>query len=286
MSEALAPVRPHPGALALALGAIVVWAAITVGGSVVVADPETPLDALVSRQIMVPVLLAGVFVALVAQVKGWWGQMGLTGPRSLASVALLWLPLLYIANFAFAAATAPLPPAGLIALVALNTAMVGVSEELAFRGMLWSQVRQRLPFWSAFLLVSGLFGAVHLLNGFITGAWASAAIQSFNAAITGALFLALRIRTGSLLVVMALHGLWDFMLFFATASDGQPGALPAAAAAIDPLAELATLGIIAVPSALYALFLVRSARVRGNWRAESLPVPASTTQISPATDHR
>jgi membrane protease YdiL (CAAX protease family) len=279
---------PHAdrGALGFAVAVITVWTAITIGGSVVAAGPGTPLDSLVSSTFMVQVLLAGAFVAVVVQIKGWRGQLGRIAPRTASSLILLWLPVLFIANFAFAAAGAPLPPVSLIALVAINTLMVGASEELAFRGMLWSQVRVRLSFWSGFALVSAMFGAVHLLNGFITGAWASAGIQSFNAAITGAMFLALRIRTGSLLVVMVLHALWDFMLFFATASDGPPGVGPAAAAAIDPLAELATLGIIAVPNALYALFLVRSNKVRGDWREGLHSALASTARISPAHDHR
>jgi membrane protease YdiL (CAAX protease family) len=263
---------------------VIVWAAITVGGSVMAAGPGTPLDSLMARGLMLPVLLAGTFVAVVVQIKGWWGQMGLTGPRPATSLALLWLPLVFIANFAFAATSAPWPPASVIAMVAINTLMVGASEELAFRGMLWSQVRDRLPFWSGFALVSALFGSVHLLNGFITGDWAGGAIQAFNAAITGALFLALRIRTGSLLVLILLHALWDFMLFFASASDGPAGAAPAAPPGM--MTELTTIAIIAVPMGLYALFLVRNQRARGNWRADPLPLPAGAAQLSPADNHR
>jgi membrane protease YdiL (CAAX protease family) len=263
---------------------VIVWAAITVGGSVMAAGPGTPLDSLMARGLMLPVLLAGTFVAMVVQINGWWGQMGLTGPHPATSLALLWLPLVFIANFAFAATSAPWPPASVIAMVAINTLMVGASEELAFRGMLWSQVRERLPFWSGFALVSALFGSVHLLNGFITGDWAGGAIQAFNAAITGALFLALRIRTGSLLVLILLHALWDFMLFFASASDGPAGAAPAAPPGM--MTELTTIAIIAVPMGLYALFLVRNQRARGNWRADPLPLPAGAAQLSPADNHR
>jgi membrane protease YdiL (CAAX protease family) len=274
----------HRGALALAVAVIAVWTAITIGGSMVAAGPDTPLDTLVSSTFMVPVLLAGAFMALVVQIKGWWGQMGRIAPRTASSLMLLWLPLVFIANFAFAAAGAPLPPAGVIGMVAVNTLMVGISEELAFRGMLWSQVRERLPFWPGFLLVSAPFGAVHVLNGLITGNWSGGAIQAFNAAVTGALFLALRIRTGSLLVVIVLHVLWDFMLFFASASDDPAGA--AAAAPAGMMTELATIGIIAVPMGLYAMFLVRNARVRGNWREDSPPSSASAEMHSPAEDHR
>jgi membrane protease YdiL (CAAX protease family) len=274
---------PHArrGAVALAVAVIAVWAAITIGGSMVAAGPDTPLDTLVSSTFMVPVLLAGAFVAVVVQFKGWWGRMGRMAPRTASSLMLLWLPLVFIANFAFAAAGAPLPPTGVIGMVAVNTLMVGISEELAFRGMLWSQVRERLPFWPGFLLVSALFGTVHVLNGLITGNWSGGAIQAFNAAVTGALFLALRIRTGSLLVVIVLHALWDFMLFFASASDGPAGAAPA-----GMMTELATIGIIAVPMGLYGLFLVRNARVRGNWREDSPPSSANAEKHSPAEDHR
>jgi membrane protease YdiL (CAAX protease family) len=266
---------PHVGTsgLVLPVAMVIVWAAITVGGSVLAAGPSTPLDSLMTRGLMLPVLVAGTLIAVVVQINGWWGQMGLSSPRPATSLALLWLPLVFIANFALAAASAPWPAIGVIALVAINTLMVGASEELAFRGMLWSQVRERLPFWSGFALVSALFGSVHVLNGFITGDWAGGAIQAFNAAITGALFLALRVRTGSLLVLIMLHALWDFVLFFASASDGP--ATPGPAVPPNAMVELTTIGIIAVPVGLYALLLVRNERARGDWRADPLPMPAA-----------
>lgn len=84
--------------------------------------------------------------------------------------------------------------------------------------------------------------------------------------------------------VHVLNGLWDFLLFFASASDGPVGAAAAAPAAM--MGVLATIGIIAVPMSLYALFLLRNARVRGNWREDSPPWSASDEKHSPTQDHR
>ena len=65
-------------------------------------------------------------------------------------------------------------------------------------------------FWTAFVMTSILFGAVHLANVFVTGDLSAAAFQAVAAGCSGVLFLAVRLRSGSLYPGMLLHCLWDF----------------------------------------------------------------------------
>ncbi len=96
--------------------------------------------------------------------------------------------------------------------------MVGFSEEVMFRGFLLSALRGVMGVWPAVILSSVLFGAVHVTNGFITGAWGPAVVQASMAAMSGLAFAALRVRTGSLWPGIVLHGLWDAGLFFMSLS--------------------------------------------------------------------
>lgn len=258
---------PPPSHLGAALGALAVWAAITLlGGRWQAGAAHASLQALVTQNLL-------------------WGCAGrgrVHGGRGLAHrrVAPGGLPGAATGARAVAALAAGavraghvrlrpgpgLPPAPVLALVLVNTLMVGFSEELAFRGVAWGAVRQALPFWGGFFLVGLLFGSVHVFNGLITGEWADAANQALNAFMSGALFLALRIRLRSIVPVMVLHGLWDCALFLI-------GTVAAAdAAAPTPLGQKVLGGLMLVgPLFAYALLLVRSERVRAGWRDDRAP---------------
>jgi membrane protease YdiL (CAAX protease family) len=203
---------------------------------------------------------------LVVHVNGWWKDVGFRAPQPSRSIFLLWLPALYIAALiAFGMFVTP-PTASVMAIVAINTLVVGFSEELAFRGVLWGAVRRFMPFWSGFLLVCAAFGSIHILNGFLTGEWGAAAAQSVNAAASGAAYLAFRIRNRSIIPIMVIHWLWDFAVFIVGA-----GSDPVAASAIDPFKSLTYSAMLVGPILLCGLFLIRNERVRAGWRDDSLP---------------
>ncbi len=109
--------------------------------------------------------------------------------------------------------------------VLFNTSLVGLSEELMFRGVLLQALRQTVSIWPAVALTTLAFGAVHSLNVFITGDLGAALIQSTAAALSGLFFIAPRLRTGSLWPSIAVHGLWDGAAFLVALSSAQdPGA--------------------------------------------------------------
>lgn len=99
----------------------------------------------------------------------------------------------------------------------LVSLLIGVTEELAFRGYLLTTLAAGTGFWPAASLTSLLFGAVH---GYNPG---ESDIGLALAALFGLLCcLAIR-RTGSLWLAIGLHGGWDYAenFLFGTVDSGN-----------------------------------------------------------------
>jgi membrane protease YdiL (CAAX protease family) len=203
-------------------------------------------------------LVAVVFVGLAIAGFGW-RDIGLNAPRSPRSLLMLWFPALYVFAFFVILGVVGLPPTGLLLSVFLNTALAGISEELACRGVLYQGLRSRLAVWPAALLSSGLFGACHLMNGFFIGNFTVAGAQAIAAFMTGMTFMAIRIRTGSLYPGIILHALWDFgllsLLFVLMKGLDSPGDMFRGVTALALLSPL----LAVLLNFLYGLFLLRHA---------------------------
>ncbi|WP_408588911.1 lysostaphin resistance A-like protein [Novosphingobium sp.] len=251
--------------LVIAFFALAIWTALTVSVSLWQAGPNTPLGTLVQARFVLGPPVAATFLLLLIHFNGWWHDIGLNAARPARSIWVLWLPSLYIVALTIIGLLITPPTPMVIAIVAINTAIVGFSEELAFRGVFWGAVRRLIPFWPGFLLVSAMFGSVHMLNGFLTGDWAGALAQSINAAASGAAYLAFRIRNRSIVPMMVIHWLWDFAVFLVGAgSDPVPGAT------VDPLKSVMYSSVLVGPILLWGFFLIRNERVRSGWRDDVL----------------
>jgi membrane protease YdiL (CAAX protease family) len=235
--------------LALALAAVVVWAGITVWGGLLQSGKGS-LGELVSQRVVLATPIAALFLFLVARYFGW-RDIGLNGPRPPSTVKLLWPVGVYIVAFVGFASLNHSFAFPALAFVFINTAFVGLSEELAFRGVLWGAARKVLAFWPGVLLVSALFGSVHLLNVFITGELAEAASQALGAFLSGLAYLAMRIRTRSLWPMIIGHWLWDVSVFL----NATDPASSAASASTQP--NLLAGPALVAPLALYGLWLLR-----------------------------
>lgn len=236
--------------LFLAAAVVAIWACITIFGSLIQSGKGS-LAEMVTTHIALAIPAAALFLLVCAWAFGW-RDLGLNGPRPRSSVKLLWPYAVYIGGLALIAIMTREIPVHLLLIVAVNTALVGFSEELAFRGVLWGAVRKAMSFWPGVFLVSAAFGAVHVMNALITGELAAAGIQALNAFLSGLAFLALRIRTRSLWPVIAAHGLWDMVLF-----------LTVAGAAPSEQAGPSLAGVLFVtPIALYGLWLLRKPEYR------------------------
>lgn len=254
--------------LAIALLTVAIWVTLTMGIATLQTQSTVTLQEMVTRHPAWGVASAAVFLMLVIWAMDW-RDMGFKRPEPLSSLGLLWLPALYLVVLGMFGVMTGRFQVAAVAMVLLNTAMVGFSEELAFRGVLWGAARKALPFWPGFLLVSAAFGSVHILNTLITGEFAGASVQALNAFMSGVAYLAIRIRTRSIIPIMVIHAAWDFAVFMigsgAQAAPAEPGGWQE-----QLLGGLALVG----PLFVYGLWLVRNERVRAGWRDDSLGTPS------------
>jgi membrane protease YdiL (CAAX protease family) len=240
----------------LAFVILAIWAVITVaGGRLMTAGGAPSLLSVVSDGVGWPFLAAALF-GLASVLALGWHDAGLGPVRNWHSLGALWLPLVYIAGFAGFAANLGLPPAGMIGIILVNCLLVGLSEEVMFRGIILGAMRARFGLWPAVLGSTLIFGAAHSLNVVLIGALAAALAQSAAAFISGLMFCAIRLRTGSLWPCVVVHGLWNaatFVLLAAlgtSAAGGVPQGGPAALAYLVPL-------LLVLPNGIYAIWLIR-----------------------------
>ena len=90
------------------------------------------------------------------------------------------------------------------AVWAIAFLVVGFAEEFLFRGYALATLTDGIGFWPAAIVLSGLFGAVHLSN---LGENPTGAV---SAGVVGLLFCFSLRRTGSLWFAIGLHAAWDY----------------------------------------------------------------------------
>jgi uncharacterized protein len=250
------PVNASPLRLPVALAVYVGWVLLTLFGMRWAGDgSKKPLLDTVSHGVGWNLAMAVALLA-AATLAMRWRDLKFVAPRPVGSLRILWFPSLYLLLFAVLSVVLGLPPAATVGFVLLNTLLVGLSEEWMFRGVLFQALRSRLAMWPSILLMSAMFGAVHVLNVFVTGQLFDAVVQAMAAFLSGVVLVALLVRTGSIWVPIAYHGLWDFGTFMTSAGSQTHG----------PGADLSqgwtwTLPILLVlPNFIYALFLLRGVR--------------------------
>lgn len=243
----------------IALVILVIWMAIIMTGpKLQFGSGDISLDELVSRTIVYSQVIAPLFLFAVVAYFGWRGGVGLISPEPPKSWLLVWFPFLFIIIFLAVAALIGMPSKSLLFYVLINTLFVGISEELMLRGVLFHGAISRFSIWQTILITSIIFGAIHALNGFLTGDFGMAAIQAVSAGMSGFWFVALRLRTNSLYPGMIMHWLWDFALFIVGASLKGISST-ASGPAVEPtlLQQIALPLLFELPIFLYGLWLLR-----------------------------
>ncbi|KAA0688153.1 CPBP family intramembrane metalloprotease [Neorhizobium sp. P12A] len=231
---------------------LLLWAAILATSVQITAGDQRSVVQLVSQGVVWPIVMAVLFLAAIL-VSFRWTDIGFEPFQIASTLRLMWLPLLYLITFSGIVIVLGLPPLQKLVFIVINTIFVGISEEVMFRGILFSGLRSRFRFWPSIWLSCGLFGLIHVLNAVQTGNWTASTLQAIAAFQTGLILMALRVRTGSLYPVIMLHAVWDCLpLLIAThvangVNQDQP--LPA-------YAYLAPLFV--TPNFLYALYLLRA----------------------------
>ena len=240
-----------------ALIVFVIWILITLlGPKVQIGSEDISLIDVVTSGIAFWLVIDVVFLLLVVAIFHLWKQVGFRSASPSRSWLLIWFPFLLILIFLSLALVVGLPPAKVILLIVMNTFLVGVSEELMTRGLLLYGALTRFGIWTTIIVVSAIFGGMHVLNGVITGDFANAVVQALAAAMSGLMFIALRLRTNSLLPPILVHWFWDASLFMVSAS----AALPQGSARQPETSITRTLAIpllTTTPGLIYGLWLLR-----------------------------
>ena len=240
----------------ISLIVLVVWAIIVLGGEILQAG-QSSLDALVTEQIVISLIIAPIFLfGVVAYFK--WSKIEL-GLKPAQKWHILILPALFVLAFMGIAAAIGLPPTSMIVFALINSLLVGIAEELMFRGIIFrgALALPRVKIWSAIWITSLLFGAIHSLNGFLTGEFLPAIAQAFAAIISGVWLHAIRLRTKSLYPVMLIHALWDFSIFLMAASVASGGVPTPNTNELSAAQQLLPALILPLPLFFYGLWLLR-----------------------------
>jgi len=208
--------KPWP----ISLGIFTIWLIVVVGGGLLqVRGQPTQLDELVKSQLIFGVLGAVVFLTGVITYLNWWDQIGWKGPNNSRNMHLLWLPAMFLFFLLVIVLFTGLPPTRILLIVIINTLMVGISEELMFRGLLFHGASSSFGIWRAVWITAALFGSVHTLNGLITGDFKASVVQAFFAGMFGVWAVALRVRLDTVIPLIIIHWLWDCLAFLLTGSS-------------------------------------------------------------------
>jgi membrane protease YdiL (CAAX protease family) len=180
------------------------------------AVPYTELSSTTEsllQNVMIAEAITASLVFLLVVVLGW-GKAVLKDTRPVAR----WLVAVPIIVAITALATADwsnLADMGgsHILVLALTTVFIGISEETMFRGVFVVGMRRlgrsemNIWFWSSLA-----FALIHAGNAFV-GAGVNVVAQTVLAFFGGTVFYIARRATGTLLVPIALHALYDFSVF-------------------------------------------------------------------------
>jgi membrane protease YdiL (CAAX protease family) len=203
--------------IAVFIGLVVVYLAI-LQGVVLVIKPdglgygELPDGNALWRFVTLPVGLSVLFVIGVITYLRWWKPVIHDDKPVNGWVKIV--PALLVVSVIGTTSYSNIVDqrTGLVLALLASTALVGLGEELMFRGLGVVAFRDagftegKVALWT-----SVIFGAVHMTNVFTEGP--GAFLQAAVVSITGYFFYLSRRSFGTILVPVIIHGLYDFSIF-------------------------------------------------------------------------
>lgn len=143
-------------------------------------------------------------------------------------------------------------PVQQLALLALMTLLIGMFEELLFRGVLQSGIHQTFGEIKAVVLAALVFGLAHYANWVHGKPFVETSYQVLSAFSSGLLLGALRLMTASIWPPILVHGSWDFSVLLL----GKVVALMPESHTGASLVTTASLAIALIAKPIFGTFLL------------------------------
>lgn len=187
-----------------------------------------------TAEMLVAAIPVGVLLLVVFLVLWRWSGWTLQGPKTRWNSAVWWTLVVYLGfgvlTFVTASRGSAVPNWSLLTGLLVAGLLVGVNEEIAFRGFGLNGLARKLPVFWAVLVGAVIFGLCHSTNVFSGSAPSKVALQVVLTTFGGLLFGWLYIFSGrNLWLVAIIHGIHDFLVVapttFAGASDDAASAL-------------------------------------------------------------
>jgi membrane protease YdiL (CAAX protease family) len=189
-----------------------------------------------------PTMAGCAFLIFSITLLGWWRVVLFDRVKS--GPGWVWIlpavmALIIVNNFLRVPAAEL--SAALLLWSALGALGVGFGEEVATRGRMLVGLRSALRERYVWLFSTLSFAALHVPNVFFGLPGSMMAVQVVLTFIMGSAFYVMRRLSGTLLLPMALHGLWDSSLFLQAATGVTPSPVQFA---VYPLAIVCTIVVL------------------------------------------
>ena len=176
----------------------------------------TTTDSII-KGIVVPLVVGSIVLIIVTTWLGWWRPVLRELPDGPPRPPrwLLAVPILVFIAVLLGIDYGNLGDMGaaMILWLALGTALVGFSEEITYRGLALVGFRGGYSEVKVWLFTSLLFGLLHGVNVVLGQGAVLTVRQVIFAFVLGSVFYAIRRISGTILIVMVIHALWDFGTF-------------------------------------------------------------------------
>lgn len=235
---------------------------------------------------MVWQLVFSLLLVACVTILQWHDIAGLIGPTDrggmtsfylVLSLPLLILVILLIGLMGDGITVSPLRV--IMIILSLN-ALVGLSEEILFRGIIFGALRQKHSLIWSIVVSSLVFGLLHLVNLGSGQSLSATVYQVVNAACLGALFCAILLQTNSLWFPIALHTIWNSYvmvgLYTAATPDPFAGLTPTDPIEIAPRYFLAPFILPSILLAVTILILWRYQKRTGTRLSGIQPTPPAS----------
>ncbi|MEZ4869503.1 MAG: CPBP family intramembrane glutamic endopeptidase [Caldilineaceae bacterium] len=163
-------------------------------------DYQPEFIALIALAILLAVTLTGL---------GWWRATGFNGPAAWQRLPLAWIPIVIVLGLPFLRGLKPSDGNTLLYLL-IGYALTGFREEGLMRGIVM-RVLQPTGAVRSVVISALLFGLMHIGNLLYRNP-AIVVAQMVGAFVHGIGLGAIRLRTNTIWLVVALHGLHDLAL--------------------------------------------------------------------------